>query len=58
MPRSYCLTVEAGQRQEYAAPILDELKLWFEAQQRRLSSKSTLCKAIQCAHALEGLTCG
>jgi transposase len=36
-------------RQEQAVPILDGLKLWFEAQQRRLSSKSTLSKAIQYA---------
>lgn len=34
-------------RQERAVPILTALKLWFEAQQRRLSSKNTLCKAIQ-----------
>jgi transposase len=34
-------------RQEYAIPILDGLRLWFEAQQRRLSSKSGLSKAIQ-----------
>jgi transposase len=34
-------------RQEHAVPIVAALKLWFEAQQRRLSSKNTLCKAIQ-----------
>jgi transposase len=34
-------------RQERAVPILDGLKLWLETQQRRLSTKSTLYKAIQ-----------
>ena len=33
-------------RREHAAPILADLKEWFEAQRRRLSSKSTLYKAI------------
>jgi transposase len=36
-------------RQEHAVPILDDLKQWFETQQRRLSSKNTLWKAIQYA---------
>jgi len=33
-------------RLEHAAPILDDLKEWFEVQRRRLSSKNTLFKAI------------
>ena len=36
-------------RKEHAAPILDELKLWFEAQCRRLSSKLELTKAMRYA---------
>ncbi len=36
-----------GARREHAVPILDALKQWFETQQRRLSAKSTLSKAIQ-----------
>jgi hypothetical protein len=36
-------------RQAHAVPILDELKLWFEAQCRRLSSKVDLAKAIRYA---------
>jgi transposase len=34
-------------RQQRAVPILAELKLWFEEQRRRLSSKNTLAKALQ-----------
>ncbi len=33
-------------RREHAVPILKDLKEWFEAQRRRLSSKNTLYKAI------------
>ncbi|ASG24338.1 IS66 family transposase [Nitrospirillum viridazoti] len=33
-------------RQQLAVPILDDLKPWLEAQQRRLSAKNTLGKAI------------
>jgi transposase len=33
-------------RLEHAAPILADLKQWFEVQRRRLSSKATLYKAI------------
>lgn len=33
-------------RQEHAVPILGDLKEWFEVQRRRLSSKTTLYKAI------------
>jgi len=33
-------------RQEHAVPILADPKEWFEAQRRRLSSKTTLYKAI------------
>jgi transposase len=36
-------------RQERAVPILAELRTWFEAQRRRLSSKTSLAKAIQYA---------
>jgi transposase len=36
-------------RQERAVPILDGLKLWFEQQRRRLSSKTSLAKAIRYA---------
>jgi len=36
-------------RQEQTVPVLEELKQWFETQQRRLSAKSTLSKAIQYA---------
>lgn len=36
-------------RQEHAVPVLDELKLWFEAQCRRLSAKLDLTKAIRYA---------
>jgi hypothetical protein len=35
--------------QQRAVPILDGLKLWFEEQRRRLSSKTTLAKAIRYA---------
>jgi transposase len=34
-------------RQQRAVPVLAELKLFFEAQQRRLSSKSGLAKALR-----------
>jgi transposase len=36
-------------RQDLAGPILDELKTWFQEQRRRLSSKSSLAKALQYA---------
>lgn len=36
-------------RQEHAAPILADLRTWFEEQRRRLSSKTALAKAIQYA---------
>jgi transposase len=36
-------------RQERAAPILADLKRWFEDQRRRLSSKTGLSKALQYA---------
>ncbi len=32
-------------RQKQTVPVLEQLKLWLEAQQRRLSAKSTLSKA-------------
>jgi hypothetical protein len=34
-------------RRQHAAPILGELRAWFEEQRRRLSSKTALAKAIQ-----------
>ena len=36
-------------RRKHAAPILAELRTWLEEQRRRLSSKTTLAKAIQYA---------
>jgi transposase len=36
-------------RQEHAVPILADMKLWFEEQRRRLSSKTSLSKALQYA---------
>jgi transposase len=36
-------------RQERAVPILADMKLWFEEQRRRLSSKTSLSKALQYA---------
>jgi transposase len=36
-------------RQEHAVPILVDLKIWFQDQRRRLSSKTNLAKALQYA---------
>lgn len=36
-------------RQQHAAPILADLKTWFQDQRRRLSSKASLAKALQYA---------
>jgi transposase len=36
-------------RKDLAVPILDEMKIWFRDQRRRLSSKSNLAKALQYA---------
>ncbi len=36
-------------RQEHAVPILADLKVWFQDQRRRLSSKTSLTKALQYA---------
>lgn len=36
-------------RQEHAVPILTDLRLWFQDQRRRLSSKTSLAKALQYA---------
>ena len=36
-------------RHEHAVPILTDLKIWFQSQRRRLSSKSNLAKALQYA---------
>jgi transposase len=36
-------------RQEHAMPILADLKIWFQDQRRRLSSKTNLAKALQYA---------
>jgi transposase len=37
----------AAIRRKKARPVLDDLKVWFEAQRRRLSSKTGLSKAIR-----------
>jgi transposase len=36
-------------RQEHVVPILADLKIWFQDQRRRLSSKTNLAKALQYA---------
>lgn len=36
-------------RQERSAPLLAELRIWMEGERRRLSSKTTLAKALQYA---------
>ncbi len=36
-------------RQEHVVPILADLKIWFQDQRRRLSSKTSLAKALQYA---------